>query len=773
MIPENNFILSECECGALISFPEIDLQSSNPPFSLSGNNNVILEFNVVDTYPKSAKVDIVPSAYNVQKPNKFTPQTTVKITSEYNFGTHALLQLNCKDRYGRILYSSYQKILCSPAGSRICEVPVESAKRDPTIILEKRNGWRYNYNDHTVALFIYNNRYSDDIIAKLERKNTNVLPLRLHCENGTFPDWVNNEPDSAIENTCANSLNNRKIAPVPAISMIVEKYADTTVKVGELIYNPKVYLPSDVITVDKENTSASGVFNGSHIELSSNKRLQHLLQTDIDSNMFILSPGDTEFSINGRTFDKNQYLCYSAGTYNLNIPEEHPIAILNKGYEEYVSYSGSASQEKIKTVNIVNDPNNDYIPEYVHGDYKFYYGNVSLTVTSGINNMPISYYTYYNGFLGGKDRLVFAETYAPTPTPTVTSTPSATPTLTPTISLTPSITPTNTSTPTNTPTTTPTQTPTATVTPTVTPTISVTPSLTPSNTPTTSVTPTNTPTASVTPTKTPTATATLTPTVTPTISVTPSVTPTHTPTISVSPTVTPTISVTPSSTPTHTPTASVTPTHTATPSVTPSNTPTASATPTYTPTMSASPTSTPSATPTNTVTPSETPTHTPTASVTPSYTPTASVTPTPTLTPIPTITPTPTLTPTSQTVNSQCLDGSISVAVVSTSGGNRYTFDFMSSETNTFKVTAGTYVFTNVPAAHPIAFHTDGKPISYTGQSLQGQKIGLDGNTYDYWYGTVTLVITGNFDTTSYECWYHGYMGGENNLTYDSTCTAP
>ena len=44
MIPENNFILSECECGTLISFPEIDLQSTNPPFSLSGGNNLIIEF---------------------------------------------------------------------------------------------------------------------------------------------------------------------------------------------------------------------------------------------------------------------------------------------------------------------------------------------------------------------------------------------------------------------------------------------------------------------------------------------------------------------------------------------------------------------------------------------------------------------------------------------------------------------------------------------------------------------------------------------------------
>ena len=272
MIPENNFILSECECGTLISFPEIDLQSTNPPFSLSGTNNVIIEFSIVDAYPKDATATVVPSAYNIQKPSKFTPQTSVKIISEYNFGTHVLLQMNCKDRYGRILYSAYQKIVCSPAGGRICEEPTKSRKQDPNIILEKRNGWKYNYNDHTVALFLYNkNLYSDATIAKLERKNTNVLPLRLFCENGTFPDYITDQVDSTIENNCAISVNNRKIAPIPAISMLVEKYADTTVKVGEIIYNPKVYVKSDIITVDKDNTSATGVFDGSRIELSNDR----------------------------------------------------------------------------------------------------------------------------------------------------------------------------------------------------------------------------------------------------------------------------------------------------------------------------------------------------------------------------------------------------------------------------------------------------------------------------------------------------------------------
>jgi hypothetical protein len=120
-----------------------------------------------------------------------------------------------------------------------------------------------------------------------------------------------------------------------------------------------------------------------------------------------------------------------------------------------------------------------------------------------------------------------------------------------------------------------------------------------------------------------------------------------------------------------------------------------------------------------------------------------------------------------------CLDGSIDVTIANTGDGNRYVFDSNSSNTHRFKATTGTYVFNNVPSNHPIAFHSNGKPIAYSGTTLQGSKTALDGNTYNYYYGTVTGVFTGNFTTTSYECYYHGYMGGQNNLIYDGTCTSP
>ena len=51
--------------------------------------------------------------------------------------------------------------------------------------------------------------------------------------------------------------------------------------------------------------------------------------------------------------------------------------------------------------------------------------------------------------------------------------------------------------------------------------------------------------------------------------------------------------------------------------------------------------------------------------------------------------------------------------------------------------------------------------------------MGSDGNTYTYYYGDITLNINGNFGVISYDCYYHGYMGGQDNLNYSVSCTSP
>ena len=118
---------------------------------------------------------------------------------------------------------------------------------------------------------------------------------------------------------------------------------------------------------------------------------------------------------------------------------------------------------------------------------------------------------------------------------------------------------------------------------------------------------------------------------------------------------------------------------------------------------------------------------------------------------------------------SECLDNSVDVTVVNQGGKNKYAFNGLSSRDYKFKLGIGTYVFNNVPEDHAIAFHTNGSN-TYAGAVGKG-KIALDGQLRNYFFDTVTLTINDNqFETISYECWSHGYMGGENNLQYDLAC---
>ena len=103
--------------------------------------------------------------------------------------------------------------------------------------------------------------------------------------------------------------------------------------------------------------------------------------------------------------DPNHKLGYGIGTYNLTgVPSGHPIAILNSGYESFISYSGDIDKKLTKTVNGVL--------------YDFYYGNVTITVNGTttairLQSSPqpplLSYYCYYHGYMGGNDRLMFSE----------------------------------------------------------------------------------------------------------------------------------------------------------------------------------------------------------------------------------------------------------------------------------------------------------------------------------------------------------------------------
>lgn len=108
------------------------------------------------------------------------------------------------------------------------------------------------------------------------------------------------------------------------------------------------------------------------------------------------------------------------------------------------------------------------------------------------------------------------------------------------------------------------------------------------------------------------------------------------------------------------------------------------------------------------------------------------------------------------------------VTYVGASGGNQYVFN---GAYGTYGVVNGTYVLSSVSSAHPIAIINNGKTslISYTGAVNEGTGTGPDGNTYTFYSGNVTITVSGDFDTVSYYCQNHGYMGGKDNLIYVSS----
>jgi hypothetical protein len=114
-----------------------------------------------------------------------------------------------------------------------------------------------------------------------------------------------------------------------------------------------------------------------------------------------------------------------------------------------------------------------------------------------------------------------------------------------------------------------------------------------------------------------------------------------------------------------------------------------------------------------------------------------------------------------------CLSSTNATTITLDSGGLTYVFG---GNYGIYGTGTGVYTLTNVPEQHPIAIHNFGKTdaITYDGQFSGGTKTGLDGNEYEYFYGDVTITITGDYGTISYECYNHGYMGGENNLAFNT-----
>ena len=120
-----------------------------------------------------------------------------------------------------------------------------------------------------------------------------------------------------------------------------------------------------------------------------------------------------------------------------------------------------------------------------------------------------------------------------------------------------------------------------------------------------------------------------------------------------------------------------------------------------------------------------------------------------------------------------CLTNPSIVNIVA-SNGNKYVFNNSTTYNANIQygLGIGTYVFQNIPQGHPMALLNNGKTnsITYGGDSSKKLTKSVDGISYDFYYGDITVQVSSDFGIISIYCYYHGYMGGENLLKYSSSC---
>ena len=105
---------------------------------------------------------------------------------------------------------------------------------------------------------------------------------------------------------------------------------------------------------------------------------------------------DQKYMLNDETeYSENRRYGLNIGTYTItNVPENHPVAILNAGKTDDITYSGDESKKQTKIVNGTQ--------------YDFYHGTVTVQVSANFDK--VSLWCFNHGSMNGEDLLMFSET---------------------------------------------------------------------------------------------------------------------------------------------------------------------------------------------------------------------------------------------------------------------------------------------------------------------------------------------------------------------------
>jgi hypothetical protein len=120
--------------------------------------------------------------------------------------------------------------------------------------------------------------------------------------------------------------------------------------------------------------------------------------------------------------------------------------------------------------------------------------------------------------------------------------------------------------------------------------------------------------------------------------------------------------------------------------------------------------------------------------------------------------------------NIQCLNQSESNSVQIESF--RYIFNNVPYDSHGFiGLHIGTYQLTGIPSSHPLGFVINDTTLFEVTQGTIFSTNTVEGIQVTYYTGDITFQVKGDFNTISYACYYHGYMGGQTRVKYSNTCS--
>ena len=257
----------------------------------------------------------------------------------------------------------------------------------------------------TYALNFINNKAS--LLDKIKQTDVSMNQLLINSIKNTFgifDDLSYNCNQTNISKTVMKKIfsiihqsNDRKTS----FESYMESYLN---RIGE---HNDVWIPLKFEASDKLVFTYS--YNISNLNYSKKYMFCLDLYEDPSNNSYVYSDLSTNTSMD----ISNGFLCFNNDysdpsikryhvkmtTYTINdISQNYPIAFLNHGKEEYITYNGDESKQEIHTV---------------YGDniaYKFYYGTITLTITKEFDTLSVV--SFHDGnieSMGGINKLFYKE----------------------------------------------------------------------------------------------------------------------------------------------------------------------------------------------------------------------------------------------------------------------------------------------------------------------------------------------------------------------------